>query len=140
MVVVTADPDELHDPVTKRLARHCPCHVWVEQPATGDGRDVLAVVDPDSDEVELNRSILETTAMMRNLSGGRLFVLHAWEFHGMTWLRHSAYLHPSDATVDAVASRGVAGLVVGDTAEQVLDYAQCSVVAVKPEWFALLGE
>ncbi len=196
LVIVSADPGELHDPVVKRLVRHCPCPVWVERPATGNGRDVLAAVNPDPGEVELNRSILETAAMMQNLHGGRLFVLHAWELYGETSLRHSAYLHPDDATVDAVvdgehaahrealenlidgldlelppvelhlrrgrtdevikrfvhahsidvlvigtvARRGIAGLIVGNTAEQVLDSASCSVVAVKPEWFALLGK
>ncbi len=196
LVVVTADSGELHDTVVKRLVRHCPCPVWVERPSTHGRGDVLATVNPDPDEVELNRSILETAAMMQTLGGGRLHVLHAWEFFGETALRHSAYLHPSDAVVDAVvdgehtahrraledligsldlelppfeltlrrgrsdvvinefiaehsidllvigtvARHGIAGLILGNTAERVLDTAPCSVVAVKPDWFAFVDD
>lgn len=191
LVIVTADPGELHDPAVKRLLRHCPCPVWVERPTTTTRLDVLAAINPDPDEVELNRLILQTAAMMQSLNGGRLYVLHAWEFFAETTLRHSAFLHPSEATVDeivedehaahrqaleevirsvdidlppielhlrrgrpddainrfiedhpidllvigTVARHGVAGLVIGNTAEKVLDVAPCSVVAVKPDWF-----
>lgn len=191
LVVVTTDEDR-HDQATiKRLLRKCPCPVWVIRPSRARIQRVLAAVNPDPDESELNRDILQLAASMVERFGGELHLVHAWELYGEATLRSSAFLHTTPAEVDALLEReqashakaladlltatglrnapwkihldkgpaedvvarviaksrinllvmgtiartGIPGVLIGNTAEKVLDDVRCSVVAVKPPGF-----
>jgi nucleotide-binding universal stress UspA family protein len=188
LLVVTTDEDPDDRATIKRLLRKSPCPVWVIRPTRSSRRQVLAAIDPEPDERELNESILEIAASIRSLHGGELHVVNAWELFGESTMRSSAFLKIDPATLeeqrrmvrdahetavaDLVTRRlgpdadvivhvtagpptsvirrvidreritvlvmgtagrtGVAGLVMGNTAEQMIDQLRCSVIAVKP--------
>ena len=191
LVVVTTDEDR-HDQATiKRLLRKCPCPVWVIRPSRARIQRVLAAVNLDPDESELNRNILELASSMVERFGGELHLVHAWELYGEATMRSSAFLHTPPAEIDAlldeeesshakaladlltttglrdapwqihlnkgpaedvvarviaksrinllvmgtIARTRIPGVVIGNTAEKVLDHVRCSVVAVKPPGF-----
>lgn len=85
-LVVTVDGDTPPTPETRRLLRKCPCPVWVvrPRPVPSTGLTVIAAVNPTSDEVELNTTILELASSMVERAGGVLHVVHAWEMIGST--------------------------------------------------------
>jgi nucleotide-binding universal stress UspA family protein len=190
VVVTTTDEHDGHATI-KRLLRSCPCPVWVIRPTRARIQRVLAAVNPDPAERELNVKILELAAGMVDRFGGELHVVHAWELYGEATLRQSAFLHMDDDAVDALADEehdrlaaaladlldasgldqapwtvhlvkgrpedivcrlverarinllvmgtiarsGVSGVMIGNTAERVLDDVRCSVVAIKPPGF-----
>ena len=191
LVVVTTDEDR-HDQATiKRLLRKCPCPVWVIRPSRARIQRVLAAVNLDPDESELNRNILELAASMVERFGGELHLVHSWELYGEATMRSSAFLHTppveldslldeeesshAKALADLLATTGLSdapwqihlhkgpapdvvstvianpplnllvmgtiartripGVLIGNTAEKVLDDVRCSVVAVKPPGF-----
>jgi len=191
LVVVTSDEDDEDHATIKRLLRKCPCPVWVIRPTRAKTQRVLAAVNPDPDEAELNRIILELAASVASFYGGELHVVHAWELYGEATMRSSAFLHTPTEEIEAllaeersghrealdallagselqgqpweihlhkgpaaeivhevvakqrinllvmgtVARTGVTGLVIGNTAETVLDDVRCSVIAIKPPGF-----
>lgn len=191
VVVTTGEDDEGHATV-KRLLRSCPCPVWVIRPSRARVQRVLAAVNPDPDERELNIEILQLASSMVSRFGGELHLVHAWELYGEDTLRNSPFIHmpasevaalaktehdrhtaalddlleasglagepwrihlvkgrPEDVVcglvkrsrinvlvMGTVARTGVPGVVIGNTAERVLDDVACSVIAVKPAGFA----
>lgn len=190
LVVVTTDDQEDQASV-KRLQRKCPCPVWIIRPTRARTLRVMAAVNPDASEAELNQMIVELAASMVDLQGGELHVSHAWELAGESSLRTSPRLRASLAEIDellerertarqtaldqllshpkvadapwqihlvkgepahviadlahdlkinllvmgTVARSGMSGLVMGNTAENILDHVDCSVIAIKPPGF-----
>ena len=190
LVVVTVD-DETPRATVNRLFRKCSCPVWVIRPSRARVHRVLAAVDPDPSQTDINRAILELAASMNELHGGELHLAHTWELYGEATMRHSAFMRMSAADLQAlleeeaashraaidellsvtgrsgdpwqihlrqgrasavlpelvarhrinllvmgtVARDGVGGLIIGNTAEAVLDGVRCSVLAVKPPGF-----
>lgn len=191
LVVVTSDDDSVDRAAIRRLFRICPCPVWVIRPTRARKLRVMAAINPDPDERDLNRQILELAGSMVELNGGDLHVAHAWELFGEPTLRSSAFVHTSAEIVDelvdherdsrrqairellteptiadapwqvhlvkgkpesvvpdladelrinlvvmgTVARSGLSGLVIGNTAENILDRVRCSVIAIKPPGF-----
>ncbi len=191
LVVITSDEDHEDRATIKRLLRKCPCPVWVIRPTRAKIQRVLVAVNPEPDELELNRMLLELAAGMHELHGGELHVGTAWELYGEATMRGSAFAstptevierylrtEPDDrlqAVTDLIAASpvpdapwriqlvkgrpgtvvcelvthhrinllvmgtvarsGISGLVMGNTAEQVLEGVPCSVIAVKPPGF-----
>jgi universal stress protein E len=191
LVVVTTDEDHYDHATIKRLLRKCPCPVWVIRPSRARIQRVLAAVNPDPDEIGLNREILQLASSMVERFGGELHLVSAWELYGEETMRNSAFIHTSPAElaelltqeearhaeavtdlIDAadlrdapsqihlgkgraedvvceiiaksrinllvmgtVARTGVPGVLIGNTAEKVLDSVHCSVVAIKPAGF-----
>ncbi len=188
LVVVTSDEDRHDQTAIRRLLRECPCPVWVIRPTRARTQRVLACVNPDPSEFELNKTILELASSMMQMSGGELHVVHAWELYGEGTLRNSAFLRTPaaevDAMLDAERSRrdealtdlvsavlkgaapvelhllkgapedavprlvvkkrinlvvigtagrtGAAAMIIGNTAERIIDAVGCSLIAVKP--------
>ena len=60
----------------------------------------LAAVNPDPDEAELNRAILEFAASTVDLYGGELHVAHAFELFAEHLMRSPTYGAMSDAEID----------------------------------------
>lgn len=191
LVVVTTDEDREDRVMIRRLLRKCPCPVWVIRPTRARTQRVLAALNPDPEEHDLNSLIIELAAAMFELNGGELHVVHAWELFGESTLRSSPFVHASSAQIDemlrtehdarrraldeflshsevaeapwrihlekgpatevvprvaaalrinvlvmgTIARTGVRGLVMGNTAESILDEVHCSVIAVKPPGF-----
>ena len=191
LVVVTTDEDREDRATIRRLMRKCPCPVWAIRPTRARTLRVLAALNPEPHETDLNRLILELAASMVEMHGGELHVAHAWELFGESTLRSSRFAHVSDDEIDellcrehdtrrraldqllahpnvqhapwrvhlvkgpptdviprlasdlrinllvmgTVARTGLSGLVMGNTAENVLDHVECSVLAVKPPGF-----
>lgn len=191
LVVVGAGVETPHKATIKRLLRKCPAPVWVIRPSRARKPRVMAAVNPEPAELDLNLDIMATAATMHELVGGELHVVHAWELYGEDSLRYSAFMHlpeddvekmlaqelegrtqaldelvaspsiarwpwrkhlrkgrPAVAVVDAVADQkinllvlgtvargGIPGLVMGNTAETILDKVTCSVLALKPDGF-----
>lgn len=191
LVVVTSDEDRKDTASIRRLLRECPCPVWVIRPTRARIQRVLAAVNPDPDEIELNRTILELASDMVRRHGGELHLVHAWELYGEKTMRSSAFVHVSSEELDdlleqerhrheravrnliadtelatepwdvhlvkgppeevitelvarrrinllvlgTVARTGVNRMIMGNTAERVLDNVACSVIALKPAGF-----
>lgn len=191
LVVVTTDEDRQDEATIRRLMRKCPCPVWVIRPSRARVPRVLAAVNPEPEEAELNRTILELSASMVEVFGGELHLVHAWQLYGEAALRSSAFVRTTEAEVEAlltqerdsraeaisdlleetgledapwkihlekgpaeeivadvvaryriellvmgtVARTGIPGVLIGNTAENVLDGLRCSVIAVKPPGF-----
>ena len=91
LVVVTSDEDSEDRATIKRLLRKCPCPVWVIRPTRARIQRVLVAVNPEPDEIELNRTLLELAAGMVELYGGELHVVHAWSLYGEATLRDSSF-------------------------------------------------
>jgi len=102
LVVVTTDDDREDNATIKRLLRKCPCPVWVVRPTRARKLRVLAAVDPDPDEAELNRAILELAASTVDLYGGELHVAHAFELFAEHLMRSPRYGAMSDAEIDGL--------------------------------------
>ncbi len=81
-LVVVNDSSWSQAPEVKRLLRKCPCPVWVIKPSRNRTERVLAAVNPDPDEADLNRLILGLAASMVAEFGGELHAGHAWEVYG----------------------------------------------------------
>ncbi len=191
LVVVTSNEDAEDHATIKRLLRKCPCPVWVIRPTRARTQRVLAAVNPDPTEAELNATILGVASSMVDAFGGELHVVHAWELYGESTMRSPGFLQVPTEEVDALVERerlsheaslatvlaatgqdtsgwhlhvekglaaevigavaaknrinllvigtvarsGVAGLIMGNTAEGVLDEVRCSVIATKPPDF-----
>ncbi len=106
LVVVTTDEDH-HDKATiQRLLRKCPCPVWVIRPTRAQVQRVLAAINPDPDEAELNRIILELASSMIERFGGELHLVHAWELYGEATMRSSAFIHTTPADLEQVSQAG----------------------------------
>ena len=191
LVVVTTDQNDDHPGALKRLLRKCPCPVWVLRPTRARTQRILAAVNPDPTELDLNTTVLELAASLAEFDACELHVVHAWELYGETTMRHSAFLRIPPEKVDelrikegqhreaalnelmqsttigdhrwkthllhgspgvvipnlvpkerinmivmgTVGRSGIAGKVMGNTAEQILDHVRCSVIAVKPAEF-----
>lgn len=189
LVVVTSDSHDSDHATVRRLLRKCPCPVWVIRPARAETARVLAAVDPNPAEEQLNRHILSLAVTMAN--GGEVHVAHAWQLYGEETMRSSAFMSAREGELDlmlkraedsvfaaieqlldrsveeevdwilhvkkgdpteilpqlvhdqaidllvtgTVARSGLSGLVMGNTAERVLDAVSCSVLAVKPPGF-----
>lgn len=191
LVVVTTDEDDEDHATINRLLRKCPCPVWVIRPSRARIQRVLAAVNPNPAEAELNGTILELAASMVKEYGGELHLVNAWELYGEATMRQSAFMHTPASELETllkneeaghraalddllsatglgdepwqlhlhkgragdvvpevvkkqrinllvigtVARTGVSGLLMGNTAESVLDNVRCSVVAVKRPGF-----
>lgn len=117
---VMKDADEVHGiaayvfaSTDQHLLRKCPCPVWLRVGAERPGpRTVLAAVDVDRTMASepstlegLNRTILQTAALMAGEDSGPIHVLHVWEAPGeglvRTW---SNAPKPRRAAEDYVAS------------------------------------
>ncbi len=102
LVVTMSDDGAGQDPDTKALLRRCPCPLWVVNPGRTSHVNILAAVNPDPAEVDLNRSIIDHAAELRKVIGGELFVVAAWEFYGESALRHSAFLHTPEDEIERI--------------------------------------
>jgi nucleotide-binding universal stress UspA family protein len=76
--------------------------VWVIRPSRARTRRVLASVNPDPEEVELNLTILELAASMVKLEGGELHVVHAWELYGEATMRSSGFVDVSPEELEGM--------------------------------------
>jgi universal stress protein E len=188
LVVVTTDEGREDRATIKRLLRKCPVPVWVIRPTRARTQRLMVAVNPEPDEAELNRVLLELGAAFVELGGGELHVAHAWELFAENLVRHAgcsdaeiAELREDErsarnrallalvgdalpGTVDwkphlvngppaqtivemvrrqrinllvmgTVARTGIAGVLMGNTAEQILDEVRCSVLTAKPPGF-----
>lgn len=57
LVVVTTDEDSEDRAAIRRLFRICPCPVWVIRPTRARKLRVMAAINPDPDESDLNHLI-----------------------------------------------------------------------------------
>ncbi len=89
LVMKTADSGgltPLFGSTAMKLLRMCPAPVWIEKPSRRRGlRRIVAAVDPFVDEETgraLNRKIVETAALLADIEGAELSVLHVWQAFG----------------------------------------------------------
>lgn len=190
LVALPAGSPHGNHALERRLLRKSPAPVWLIHPTGSSTQRVLAAVDPNPAEEELNRQILEMAATFAP-AGAVVDVVTAWQLYGEQTLRESAFwrarrgeidqmlaaeergvrlfledlldkrrpsetkwaihLQRGDAAeiipstirelgadtlvIGTVARSGISGLVMGNTAERVLDTVSVSVVAVKPPGF-----
>ena len=105
LLVVTSGSDRRSHATVKRLLRKCPCPVFVVRPLPDGTRRLLAAVDPEPGDTELNRLILELAGSLATLLDAELHVVHAWELYGEATMRSSAFLHVDDDEIDAMRRR-----------------------------------
>ncbi len=191
LVVVTTDEDREDHATIRRLVRKCPCPVWIIRRTRARTQRVLAAVNPDPGETELNRTILVLAASIVEQFGGELHLVHAWQLYGEATMRSSGFIRTTPAEIDQMLKReevsqaraleelithcrlqespwqihldkgppeevvrrvveksrinllimgtlartGIPGVLIGNTAERILDEVKCSVIAVKPPGF-----
>lgn len=102
LVVVTVGEDRSQQTVLRRLLRKCPCPVWLMRPDATPAPRVLAAVNPDPDEKDLNWLLLELAASINQLYGGELHVAHAWELYGEAMMRTSSFIRVADDELEAM--------------------------------------
>ncbi len=102
LVVVTTDDDCGDAATINRLLRKCPCPVWVIRPTRARKLRVLAAVDPDPDETELNLTILEIAASLARIHDGELHVGHAFEISTEHLLRSPLYGGYSEPEIERI--------------------------------------
>ncbi len=78
LVVIATDGTGVASTAARRIVDVCHCPVWLLRPGFR-GANVLAAVDPSHSD-EQNRLILALARSQAELHGGRLRVMHAWEF------------------------------------------------------------
>jgi universal stress protein E len=191
LVVVTTDEDREDQATIRRLVRKCPCPVWIIRRTRARTQRVLAAVNPNPGETELNRTVLELAASIVEQFGGELHLVHAWQLYGEATMRSSGFIRTTPAEIEQMLKReevsharaldelithcslqespwqihldkgppeevvrrvaeksrinllimgtlartGIPGVLIGNTAERILDEVKCSVIAVKPPGF-----
>ena len=178
-------PDDLA--TAKRVIRLSPVPVWVMRPTRAKARRILAAVNPEVDELDLNLAIMTEAERLAKQLNASLVLMTAWELYGEQTTRRTAFLkapapqfhdlfdlreqismkglkelaaassdssawtlhlekgppapsilraaheHRSNLLVLGTVGRsGLSGLLMGNTAEYVLDGARCSVYAIRP--------
>ncbi len=78
--------------IVRRVMRLTPCPVWVLRPTGTATRRILAAVNPEPDELDLNLAILEHAARLANVLDGELHAISTWELFGEQTERRSALL------------------------------------------------
>lgn len=78
--------------MVRRVMRLTPCPVWVLRPTGTATRRILAAVNPEPDELDLNLAILEHAARLANVAGAELHAISTWELFGEQTERRSALL------------------------------------------------
>ncbi len=172
--------------VAKRVMRLGTRPVWVMRPTRAKARRILAAVNPEIAELDLNLEIMETAARLADNLDASLVLMTAWELYGEQAMRRSAFLktpapqfhdlfdlrkqiskrgleelvaassttvewtlhlekgppapsilraaqkHRSNLLVMGTVGRsGLNGLLMGNTAEHVLDGAHCSIYSLR---------
>lgn len=197
LVVMTADRVQgiralAFGTTSMHLMRKCPCPVWVMNPdASGRFRRIVAAValGVDGPSSPLDIKITQMASSLARTEGGRLDLIHAWDFNGedldlsrseMTAEVRSRlfgrYEHARAESMDRLLSHvevddidlgthiehgrpeeviplfvrdngvdlivmgtvtrgGVAGLLIGTSAEHMLRMVDCSVLTIKPDDF-----
>ena len=64
------------------LLRKCPSSVWITNREAPPSARILALIDPDPEEDELNERILQMATSLGELRGAAVDVLHVWEASG----------------------------------------------------------
>ena len=78
--------------VVRRVMRLTPCPVWVLRPTGTETRRILAAVNPEPHELDLNLAILEQTARLANVLDAELHAISTWELFGEQTERRRAFL------------------------------------------------
>ncbi len=145
------------------LLRKCPCPVWVMEPTRRKRyRRILAAVDPDgldSERDALNVTILDLATSLARLEAmlaeaeeaSRRRVDELLGRYALDDVRHDTHLLKGEArdripelvretkadllVMGTVCRTGVPGFFIGNTAENVLQHVDCSLLAVKPKGF-----
>lgn len=186
-LVALSFEDETDRTLIRRLLRKSPCPVWVIRPSRSTRERIVAAIDVDSGDEQLNASIVRCAEILAG-EAGDLHLVSAWELYGESTMRSSAFVHVDEDELSAmrsevrrahedaaaaivanhaadptrwsihvehgaassvirraierwhittlaigtVARTGVAGLVMGNTAEHVVETVGCSVLAVQP--------
>lgn len=78
-----------------RLLRTCPCPVWVVRPRDGSARSVLAAValSANEDTRQLDVAVMRTAAALATTENADLYVIHAWQDHGILWIPEPHFVH-----------------------------------------------
>lgn len=101
LLIVATDEGPGLDPLTKTLLRRCACPVWVMNPTRGArGNNVLAAINPEPSEADLNRTIIEYAIEAQAWGGGTLHLLAAWTYYGESALRQSAFLYTPEGELE----------------------------------------
>jgi nucleotide-binding universal stress UspA family protein len=82
------------------LLRKCPSAVWITNQDAPSSERILALVDPDPAEEEINRRILQMATSLAELRGTTVDVLHAWEASGEQLLAHRMPTQDVEAYVE----------------------------------------
>jgi universal stress protein E len=100
LVIVNAESPSRVGTTAMRLARKCPCPVWIARPARGRGFRVAAAVDAvpgDAARAALNAKVLGAAGAVARALGAELRVIHAWQAYGESMMLES--VHRSDRRV-----------------------------------------
>lgn len=172
--------------IAKRVMRLSTRPVWVMRPTRAKARRILAAVNPEIAELDLNLEIMDAAARLAGNLDASLVLMTAWELYGEQAMRRSAFLktpapqfhdlfdlreqiskrgleelvaasstpaewalhlekgppapsilraaqkHRSNLLVMGTVGRsGLNGLLMGNTAEHVLDGARCSIYSLR---------
>ncbi|WP_213457176.1 universal stress protein [Thiocapsa sp.] len=136
----------IHDGTDEmNLLRKCPCPVWlIKCGGSRSFRRILAAVDVgDSNRPgeetrhAMNCRILEVASALARSECAELHVAYARDAVGEAIMRGTTVNTPEKyvASMGTVGRTGIPGLLMGNTAETILQQVDCSVLAIKPPGF-----
>jgi len=103
--LVLAAPESRHDiAMTQRLMRISPCPVWILRPTRAKHLRILAAVNPEPDELDLNLAIMAGATRMADELDAELYLFSAWELYGEQTMRRSAFIHTTVEEFDDMYS------------------------------------
>lgn len=92
LIVLSAGHDS-HDLATvRRIMRTSECPVWVVRPTRAHKQRVLAAVNPEPAELDLNLAIISEASRLTTQVRGELSLITAWKLYGEETLRRSAFV------------------------------------------------
>lgn len=93
LIVLSAGHDPHDKAVVRRVMRNAECPVWLLRPTRAKTHRIMAAVNPEPDELDLNLAILANAERLTETLGGELSLLSAWELYGEQTMRSSAFVH-----------------------------------------------
>lgn len=128
LIVLSAGRERDDKATVRRVLRTSECSVWSLRPTRAKSRRLLAAVNPEPAELDLNLAIIEGAAGFCSALDGELSLMAVWELYGDQTMRRAAFLqtpiehyHDLFDLREQIASRGLTELA--EAADPTVDYS-----------------
>ncbi len=93
LIILSAGHESSDMAVVRRVMRRAECPVWLLRPTRAKTRRILAAVNPEPDELELNLAIIKEATDLATTLAGELSLMASWVLYGEQTMRRSAFIH-----------------------------------------------